>query len=542
MPQAGRVYMEGKEIKSVEDLRDAWETWMSGRQRGNFYRPWMSEFGGERNVYRAEGRDGFGGRDLTCFTCGNKGHRAVDCKRSKGSESGNSSVGTLVVTCYNCGKPGHRSPECTSKKVGLPIKKEGKKVAKLVVDGEKANVARGMVNGVPCKVLVDSGASIGVVPRSLLKDSHRDCGEVHVADVHGNRKIHRSTIVTFEVGGLVWSQLAMIDERQGDGVISIVPMNLMDGEEIVAFSKAIADYREEKENGKESEAEVNVLTRSQARVEAELDQCEGDAEVEDVWCSIEGSVHEEQGDELDPSVEQGEEGPMQESLRESEAEGDEEVEGEPKGLESMTVSESEEEIGKLTREIGPMKEGKDGKEFRERLLVDESLRTWRELGNRGERGFKWDKGLLLRGMYISWEEYADVIVVPKEFRAKILEMAHEKCGHLSEGKVAKLVGRYFLWPGMNKDVGEHCGSCRVCQVKSKSRPSKAPVVERPVLTEPFESVAVDLVGPLPKGRGGCRFLLTYICMATRWPEVTPLRSITARSVAEGLWILENCNT
>ncbi len=72
-------------------------------------------------------------------------------------------------------------------------------------------------------------------------------------------------------------------------------------------------------------------------------------------------------------------------------------------------------------------------------------------------------------------------------------------------------------------------------MRSKGRPSKAPVVERPILTEPFESVAVDLVGPLPKGKGGCRFLLTYICMATRWPEAIPLRSVTARSVAEGLW-------
>ncbi len=30
------------------------------------------------------------------------------------------------------------------------------------------------------------------------------------------------------------------------------------------------------------------------------------------------------------------------------------------------------------------------------------------------------------------------------------------------------------------------------------------------------------------------YLLTYVCMATRWPEAIPLRAITARSVAEGL--------
>ncbi len=537
MPQAGKVFMESKKVASMEDLRDSWETWMSGRQKGNFYKPWMSEFGAERKVYRSEQKDGFGSREVTCFTCGGKGHRSTECNKGKWSAGNNSSAGARVITCFSCGKPGHRSVDCVNKKVGGAVKREGSggKVAKLVVEGDKDNVAWGLVNGIKCKVLVDSGASVGVVPRSLLKGNYRDCGELHVADVHGTRKVHRSTVVTFELGGLARSQLAMIDEREGDGVISIVPINLTDSEEIQAFTRAITEYRDERKTKLSKEAEVKVLTRSQAKIEAELDRCEDDAEVEDLWCTIEESVHEELGDGKNTSVVLEEEGSKEEHLRESVTEGDEEVEGEPKGLESMTVSDSERELSKLAGEIGPMKEGRDGKEFRERLLTDDSLKTWRELGNRGERGFKWDKDLLLRGMYVSWEEYVDVMVVPKEFRGRVLEMAHERCGHLGGEKVARMVGRYFLWPGMVKEIEEYCRSCKVCQVKNKSRPRKVPAVDRPVLTEPFESVAVDLVGPLPKGKGGCRFLLTYICMATRWPEAEPLRSVTAKSVAEGLW-------
>ena len=55
-----------------------------------------------------------------------------------------------------------------------------------------------------------------------------------------------------------------------------------------------------------------------------------------------------------------------------------------------------------------------------------------------------------------------------------------------------------------------------------------------MLTEPFEALAFDIVGPMPKGKGGCRFLLTAICMASKWPEAIPLRSITAKAVAEGM--------
>ena len=47
-------------------------------------------------------------------------------------------------------------------------------------------------------------------------------------------------------------------------------------------------------------------------------------------------------------------------------------------------------------------------------------------------------------------------------------------------------------------------------------------------------MAFDIVGPMPKGKGGNRFLLTAICMSSRWPEAIPLKSITAKAVALGM--------
>ncbi len=70
----------------------------------------------------------------------------------------------------------------------------------------------------------------------------------------------------------------------------------------------------------------------------------------------------------------------QECLRESVAEGVEELEGEPKELEQVTVEDSEREFSEIAGQIGPMKEGTDGKDFREKLLTDDSLKTWKSLG------------------------------------------------------------------------------------------------------------------------------------------------------------------
>ena len=80
---------------------------------------------------------------------------------------------------------------------------------------------------------------------------------------------------------------------------------------------------------------------------------------------------------------------------------------------------------------------------------------------------------------------------------------------------------------------QHVRSCEPCQRCSKAH-SKVPMMERRVMAEPFEVMAIDLVGPLPKGKGGCEYLLTCICMASRWLEAIPLKSITARNIANCL--------
>ncbi len=97
-----------------------------------------------------------------------------------------------------------------------------------------------------------------------------------------------------------------------------------------------------------------------------------------------------------------------------------------------------------------------------------------------------------------------------------------------------MVKRKFVWPLLARDVTQYFQSCVTCQTCNRASVRKAPMVERPVLSEPFEQMAFDLVGPLPKAKGGYRFVLTAVCMATKWPEAIPLKSVTAKAVAEGM--------
>ncbi len=52
---------------------------------------------------------------------------------------------------------------------------------------------------------------------------------------------------------------------------------------------------------------------------------------------------------------------------------------------------------------------------------------------------------------------------------------------------------------------------------------------------PFERIGMDLIGPLERSAQGYRFALVLVDYATRYPEAVPLRTISAKSVAEALF-------
>ena len=47
-------------------------------------------------------------------------------------------------------------------------------------------------------------------------------------------------------------------------------------------------------------------------------------------------------------------------------------------------------------------------------------------------------------------------------------------------------------------------------------------------------MAFDLVGPLPSTKQGYKYLLTCICLGSKYPEALPLKRVDAQTVAEGM--------
>ena len=173
-------------------------------------------------------------------------------------------------------------------------------------------------------------------------------------------------------------------------------------------------------------------------------------------------------------------------------------------------------------------------EFQREVWEDDTLRTWRAKAEGQEAGFHWNNKWLCLSTTDELNNIKILLVVPTSQRPRLIRLAHDLNGHLGAKKVKLLLQQRVCWPGLHVDVTEWCTNCESCQFQRKHKATKAPMVPIPIMTMPFEKVAIDLVGPFPRTKDGYRFLLTTMDLATRYPEALPLMTATAEEVAEGL--------
>ena len=532
LPKEGVAFLDQKCPKSIEALLDSLQQWWAitrGRTSEDIQpKPKPPAF--------PPGRFGA----LKCFSCGRLGHRASECRSRPFTGSYPSPLSTTAPTtgdegypwtCYTCGKRGHKSPSCPQRVVGnrpppnmTPETAPVKQLTMRPKTSISENVVRGKVGSMELDFVLDTGASVSVVPSSCVRDEQLLDECVIIEDANGGEARRSLAMVDIVVKGLV-SQTE----------VAVAPDEVLKGKVLFAISLENPDHRKflrEWDDEQPAHPVRAVSTRARV-VEAAATEAEEAAliAVEQPRCRPAAGVpaeptnlvvdSERKVPVVVPSVEvltyDSEPAPV--SLQ-PEATWD---------VDSNPIVEEEDSVC-----LPPLESGSAREKLCSESKLDKSLAVWRGLANEGLKGFKWKDDLMFLTVMDPTFQAVEALVLPKEFRVLVMRTAHDGAGHLGHRKVLQMIKKRFVWPLMAKDVTLFCQSCQVCQSCSRASVRKAPMVERPVLTEPFEQMAFDLVSPLPKAKGGYRFVLTAVCMATRWPEAIPLKSITARAVAEGI--------
>ena len=351
-------------------------------------------------------------------------------------------------------------------------------------------------------IVVDTGSSRTLVRRDLVPKEKMTGGEVPVRCAHGDIVSYPLAQVEIRVGGSQYVLEAAVSER--------LPVAVLLGRDVPGLATLLNRGSPSKDTEQVEEA-MAVTTRAQRqREEKEAANC----------------AERERLSGVQPhSIVQNVEGPWQES-QEGLEQGQEELAAESDGCpggkwdeDIFTASRERAKLTKRQKRINKKQYRRDteqqppahpldltAEELRDMQEKDDSLAAVRKAAIGGVStagtGFFEREGLLYR----RWtprgrdEDMAiEQLVLPTPCRKTVLQLAHELplAGHMGKKKTSERILQRFYWPTLFHDVAEHCRICGECQKTAPAGKSRAPLVPLPVIDEPFQRMAMDIVGPLP---------------------------------------------
>ena len=522
-----------------------------------------------------------------CYRCGAEGHVRSNCPvkdepAKDGPTEGKSKPrGFKNIKCYNCGKYGHISANCPEK------------ASFFCGDGRGRSVARkGRVEGTRvCDILLDTGCTRTMVRSDLVLEESFLPGEaVTILCAHGDTAIYPLARVRMEVEGVGMEVKAAVsdslpvaallgtDVPQLGALLHANPLAVhtpgMDHALVVTRAQA---RREAEETGEAKQRQISsgvrphTLASNDPHYKSRNDASagpEGD-------CGGAGLVEVEGGGGVITGGGRGG-GGAGDRDDEEQSSSEQPTDNLEEGEDTAGATSSEENWGSWladdlfnpgvtrpkqsraekrdTRRTYGLERAKDrpSRELSQSSshlegldITQEELKTLQRtdedlagLAKGGGRFFISD-GILYR----HWTprgrgECAAVeqMVLPKKCRKAVLHLAHTNPlgGHLGKAKTAARIQQRFYWPSLFRDVADYCRSCPQCQKSGRRRVPRAPLIPLPVMSEPFERIAMDVVGPLPRSRSGHRYVLVICDYGTRYPEAIPMKTVDAEAVAEEL--------
>ena len=123
------------------------------------------------------------------------------------------------------------------------------------------------------------------------------------------------------------------------------------------------------------------------------------------------------------------------------------------------------------------------------------------------------------------------VILPQQWREKVIENRHEQAGHGAFSRILYHVQETYVWPGMCDDIRKilaKCGACKMFHTKK----SHVHLGQMPMPHYPHQIVSMDLVGLFPRSKFGHVYLFTLIDHLTGWADVYPIAHKRGETIAE----------
>ena len=454
------------------------------------------------------------------------------------------------VKCFNCNAKGHLSYNCPRKALFSRM------TSPPITNVQQERVHhRGTINGVYSKdIVVDTGAGKTLVRGDLVTPDDIIDGEVTIQCAHGDAITYPLAAVKIAVGGKeIVVHAAVAKSLPVAALLGWDVPELMKLVKPLAEDKPVTDSRGPSAPTHGTDV-LAVVTRNQGAAQDHSPHA-------DLPVPADYAILQDE----DPREDEYPAGPAEfadaheEVLPEEDSDQTSEFDFDPSlfsppGQEKPRLTRSQKRAARRQyqnpQEVetpSPNAQPLDltTEQFRSLQQEDPSLEAPRSVADghystSAGPGFFYREGLLYRRRHKPGggdpSTEIEQLVLPSSCRKSVIQLAHDipLAGHLGRHKTTERILQRFYWPGLYRDVRDHCRCCEQCQKSSSRRARKAPLISLPVIDVPFKRIAMDIVGPLPRSASGKRFILVICDYATRYPEAVALRSVDANKIAKEL--------
>ena len=485
--EAARMVQEYEETRSFQRRRQPWKQDSSYHHKRDH--GYQNNGGSSRGgVNRAPPKEGVSNPNPS-----SSGHS--DQIKPKGERT------RKPITCFGCGEEGHIRPNCPNKIRRVKSPECDNKGSMETVDGWLAGTA---VSG----LRIDTGADRTIVSSKFVPASAYIKKTVILDSWTGKQfSKHQVAKICIKVGSTkVEAEVAVSDTLDFPALLGV---DL--GNEMKVQLLSIIIQRAQEPQAKKTEQPVASVRLTRAQTKA-IEKDDIDEQIAFEESEAEPVPLEDIFDFPDAYFEQD---PI------------------PTPLDECAILD---EVGQVDIPL-PNLEGSDSNSLITEQQNDTTLKNLLKLAVAGEKGYCFEKGVLVQSTSDGLGDCRLRIVVPIGRRQNVLELAHSSCvaGHFGVKKTFAKISCKFLWPKMWTQVQSYVKTCVGCQRASRKDKGKAPLQPLQCMEEPFQKVAFDLVGPLPKSQSGYRYILTAMCLYTKFPSAIPLKRVDNHSVLEAMF-------
>jgi len=129
------------------------------------------------------------------------------------------------------------------------------------------------------------------------------------------------------------------------------------------------------------------------------------------------------------------------------------------------------------------------------------------------------------------------LVLPSKYRSEALAECHDlpTASHLGINKTYNRLADLYYWPGMKRDALLYVSRCRVCaahKVDNKQPAGTMGIMKK--VCYPFQMLAIDFLGPLPRSTSGNQYILVVVDVFTKYVFLKPFSRATSKKVIKYL--------